>query len=63
MGMRRAWAGLVKPKTVPSRKTWKLRFFTWIDNGHNDFADSDTIILRIALTDGVLLSRGVRYDL
>lgn len=43
----------------------KLRavFAEWIDNGHNDFADENTIILCIRLMDGVLLSHGTRYDI
>lgn len=38
-------------------------FAEWIDNGHNDFDDENTCILRIELTDGVLLSHGTRYEL
>ena len=38
-------------------------FSAWIHNGHNDFDDPDTIILRIRLTDGVLLSHGRRFEL
>lgn len=43
----------------------KLRnaFIAWIDNGHNDFDDENTIILCIELTEGVLLSHGTRYDI
>lgn len=41
----------------------KRAFAAWIDNGHTDFGDENTIILRIELTDGVLLSHGTRYDL
>lgn len=43
----------------------KLRavFAEWIDNGHNDFTDENTIILCVKLTDGVLLSHGTRYDI
>ena len=43
----------------------KLRtaFSAWIDNGHNDFSDQNTIILRIRLKDGVLFSNGSRYDI
>lgn len=43
----------------------KLRkaFAEWIDNGHNNFEDENTRILRIRLTDGVLFSHGTRYDL
>lgn len=43
----------------------KLRkeFAAWIDNGHNNFEDENTIILRIDLIDCVLFSRGTRYDI
>jgi len=43
----------------------KLRsaFAEWIDNGHNDFADRDTVILRIRLISGVLFSHGTRYEI
>ena len=38
-------------------------FASWIDNGHNDFSDPNTCILRIRLTKAVLFSHGTRYDL
>ena len=43
----------------------KLRnvFSAWYTNGHTDENDPNTCILRIRLTDGVLLSHGVRYDI
>lgn len=43
----------------------KLRtaFSEWIDNGHNDFSDQNTCILRVRLTDGVLFSHGRRYEI
>lgn len=43
----------------------KLRkaFAEWIDNGHNDFKDTNTCILCVRLTDGVLFSDGHRYDI
>lgn len=43
----------------------KLRnaFAAWIDNGHNNFADENTCILCIQLTDGVLFSQGTRFDI
>lgn len=41
----------------------KKAFASWIDNGHNDFDDENTRILRVRLTDGVLLSHGTRYDI
>lgn len=43
-------------------KKLKKVFAAWIDNGHNDFSDQNTIILRIELTDGLLLSHGTRYE-
>ena len=44
-------------------KKLQIVFEEWIDNGHNDFNDENTIILCIRLTDGVLLSHGIRYDI
>lgn len=41
----------------------KKAFAEWIDNGHNDFSDKNTIILCIRLTDGILLSHGTRYEI
>ena len=38
-------------------------FAEWIDNGHNDFEDTNTIVLRVALMEGVLFSHGTRYDI
>ena len=40
----------------------KIAFSEWIDNGHNDFDDENTIILCVKLTDGLLLSHGTRYE-
>ena len=43
----------------------KLRkaFASWIDNGHNNFDDENTIILKIDLLDFVLFSHGTRYEI
>lgn len=38
-------------------------FSEWIDNGHNDFDDENTVILCVKLTDGILLSNGSRFEL
>ena len=40
----------------------KTAFAEWIDNGHNNFDDENTIILCVELTDGLLLSHGTRYE-
>lgn len=41
----------------------KTLFAEWINNGHNNFEDENTCILRIELTDGVLFSNRIRYDI
>ena len=43
----------------------KLRkaFASWIDNGHNNFDDENTSILKIDLLDCVLFSHGTRYEI
>lgn len=41
----------------------KTAFAAWIDNGHNDLNDRNTVILCVELTDAVLLSHGTRYEL
>lgn len=38
-------------------------FSEWIDNGHNNFEDENTCILRIELTNGVLFSNGTKYEI
>ena len=40
----------------------KKAFSEWIDNGHNDFSDENTIILKVEITDAVLISHGTRYE-
>ena len=40
----------------------KSVFAEWIDNGHNNFEDENTIILCVKLTDGVLFSHGTRFE-
>ena len=52
-------------KADNARIAEKMRdvFSAWIDNGHNDFDDINTCILRIELTSGVLFSNGKRYEI
>ncbi|MBQ8315680.1 MAG: pyridoxamine 5'-phosphate oxidase family protein [Lachnospiraceae bacterium] len=38
-------------------------FAEWIENGHNNFDDENTCILKIELTEGVLFSHGTRYEI
>ena len=41
----------------------KQVFSAWIDNGHNNFDDTNTCILCIKLTNGILFSNGTRYEI
>ena len=52
-----------KPENAEIAKKMRKLFAAWIDNGHNNFEDVNTCILKIELTDGVLFSHGTRYEL
>lgn len=41
----------------------KQAFALWYANGHVNESDPNTCILRVRLTDGVLMSYGIRYDI
>ena len=51
-----------KENCVMAEKLKKV-FAQWIDNGHTDFSDENTIILCVQLTKGILFSHGTRYDM
>ena len=38
-------------------------FAAWYSNGHTNEEDTNTCLLKIALTDGVLFSGGTRFDI
>ena len=59
-GVDLGWFGREENRLIVGKL--KNVFAEWIDNGHNDFADENTIILRVELTDGLLLSHGIRYE-
>ena len=52
-----------KPENTEMAGKLRDAFAEWIDNGHNNFADENTIILKIELTEGVLFSQGKRYHI
>ena len=52
-----------KAENAPIANKMKRVFSAWIDNGHNDFDDVNTCILRIQLTSCVLFSNGTRYEI
>ena len=41
----------------------KEAFASWLDNGHVDLRDENTVLLCIRLETGVLFSHGTRYDI
>ena len=55
------WFG--SPENSETAGKLKHAFAEWIDNGHNNFADENTIILRVSLTHGVLFANGARYEI
>lgn len=60
-GVNLGWFG--KHENVGIADKLRIAFKEWIDNGHNNFEDENTIILSINLTDGLLLSHEKRYDI
>lgn len=42
-------------------RLWEA-FSSWIENGHNDFDDENTIILKVRVTDAQLMSHGRRFE-
>ncbi len=55
------WFG--KAENAPIAEALRVAFAEWINNGHNDFGDENTVILRVRITSGLLLSNGRRFDL
>lgn len=51
-----------KPENASIAGKLKTVFASWIDNGHTDMKDENTIILCVKLTDAVLLSHGTKYE-
>lgn len=52
-----------RPENADMAQKLRAAFAAWIDNGHNDFSDENTCILRLRLQTGVLMSHGTRYEL
>lgn len=56
--------GYVGKKENAALFSWlREKFAAWIDNGHNNFDDQNTVILKITLTEGVLFRQEVRYEI
>ena len=58
-GMNLGWFG--KEENHKIAKRLKKVFSEWIDNGHINADDENTVILCVELTDGLLLSHGTKY--
>lgn len=54
---------ILRPENAQLADKLRTAFASWYQNGHTNEADPNTCILRIRLTDGVLLSHGTRYDI
>jgi len=61
IGENLGWVRDEKNKMIYERL--KAAFASWYGNGHVDENDINTVILRVRLTDGLLLSHGTRYEL
>ena len=60
-GVNLGWFGKTENEVLA--KKLRNAFASWIDNGHNNFEDENTIILCIKLEQGVLFSQGTRYEI
>ena len=60
-GVNLGYFGIEDNKEIADKM--RVVFFEWINNGHNNFEDENTCILKIELADGVLFSHGTRYDI
>lgn len=54
---------ILAPENEALARKLRTVFAAWYGNGHTNEADPNTCILRIRLTDGVLFSKGTRYDI
>lgn len=54
---------VLREENQPVMERLRTAFAAWYDNGHTNEADSNTCLLKIRLTDGVLFSNGTRFDI
>ena len=54
------WIGAKENEALAGRL--REAFASWLSNDHVNESDKNTIILKVALTDGVLMSHGTRYE-
>lgn len=51
-----------KPENLAMTARLRQVFSAWIDNGHTNFDDENTVLLRIRVTAATLYANGTRYD-
>ena len=61
MGENLGWVGA--PENAAMVQKLRQAFSSWIDNGHTNFEDKNTVLLRIRITNAVLFSHGKRYEM
>ncbi len=61
IGINKGW--FCKEENKEIAKKLRDAFAFWIDNGHNDFDDENTIILCVELTEGILFAEGIKYNI
>jgi hypothetical protein len=62
-GVGENFGALGDEKNKALKETLQTAFAAWYGNGHINETDPNTVILRVRLTDGVLMSHGTRYEL
>lgn len=60
-GINLGYFGNEKNKEIAAKM--RVYFVEWIDNGHNNFEDKNTIILQIKLTSGTLTSNNEWFNI
>lgn len=61
IGISLGWVGSEENSALYDRL--RKAFAEWIDNGHCDPKDKSCIILKLRLTNGLLFSHGVKYEI
>ena len=62
-GLGESMGHILAPENADIADKLHTVFAEWYDNGHNNEADPNIIVLRIRLTSGVLFSHGERYEI
>lgn len=54
---------VLAPENAEMMVKVRAAFAAWYDNGHNDESDPNTVLLRIRLSDGILMHQGERFEI